>query len=312
MSKTTVKKKHGAAVQTTGHAWDGDLQEYNNPIPTWWVWSFYATCVFAVVYWILYPAWPIGTSYTKGLFNDISYEVNGQTKTSHWNTRALLLDDLQHGEESLKQKKYVQELIDSSYDEILSDPAKLDFLQAYGKTLFGDNCAACHGQGAAGLVGYFPNLIDDDWLWGGKIANIETTIRHGRQGYMPAFAQTFNAQQSEAVAEYVLSLSGHKGGDADKVLEGQRIFQGQEGGCYYCHTAKGTGLVSQGSANLTDSIWTIANVSAQSSYEDNREAVENVILHGVNRQMPAWQGRLSEAQIKLLTVYVKSLGSSSK
>ncbi len=306
MSNAT-ESKHGA-VQTTGHAWDGDLQEYNNPLPRWWVWTFYATIVFAVLYWILFPAWPLGTSYTKGLFNTITYtNEKGEEVTTHWNMRSLLLNEMQTGEGALKQKQYLQEIIASSYDDILSDPDKLAFTRSYAKGLFGDNCAACHGSGAGGVMGLFPNLVDDAWLWGGSTEEIEQTIRVGRLGFMPAYAETFSDEQVDAVAEYVLSLSGIAG-DKEKALMGQKIFQGEQGGCYYCHTAKGTGLSSQGAANLTDSIWTVSNVPGVESYEAKKAAVKNVILNGIQREMPGWEGRLSDGEIKLLTAYIHSLG----
>ncbi len=312
MSNASDSKKHGHAVQTTGHAWDGDLQEYNNPLPTWWIWSFYATVVFAVVYWILFPAWPLGTSFTKGMFNEISYEVGGQTKTSHWNTRALLLNDMQFGEGAVKQQKYLKEILASSYDQILSDADKLAFTRSYAKGLFGDNCAACHGSGANGVVGLFPNLVDDAWLWGGSTADIENTIRNGHIGFMPAFAETFDEAQLDALAEYVLSLSEKQPEQAKdfsqaKVAEGQRIFQGQEGGCYYCHGTQATGLKSQGAANLTDSIWTVADVPGAASVGAKKAAIKSVIHNGIKREMPAWLGRLSDGEIKLLTAYVYSL-----
>ena len=300
--------KQTGAVQTTGHAWDGDLQEYNNPLPRWWVWTFYATFVFAIVYWIMFPAWPIGTSYTKGVGNTITYtsEATGEEVTTHWNMRSLLANDMQTSEGAVKQQQYLQEIIAASYDEILSDPDKSAFMRSYAKGLFGDNCAACHGSGAQGVIGLFPNLADDAWLWGGSTAKIEETLRLGRMGFMPAFHETFNDTQLDAVATYVLSLSGHEG-EAEKVAMGQKIFQGEEGGCYYCHTSKGTGLESVGAANLTDTIWTVANVPGAETYEGKLEAVKGVIANGISRHMPAWEGRLKDGEIKLLTAYVYSL-----
>lgn len=305
---TATEKQHGA-VQTTGHAWDGDLQEYNNPLPRWWLWTFYATIVFAIVYWILYPAWPIGKTYTKGLFNTITFQDSqGQEVTTHWNMRARFMHEMQSSEGAVKQREFLQQVSAASYDEILSDPEKFAFVRSYAKGLFGDNCAACHGSGGAGVMGLFPNLVDDAWLWGGSTAAIETTIRQGRNGYMPAFAATFDEGQLEAVAEYVLSLSGTQGGDPQKVAMGERIFNGQEGGCYYCHTHQGTGLVSQGAANLTDSVWTVADVPGAQGYEAKKRAIMEVVANGIQRTMPAWEGRLSDGEIKLLTAYVYSLG----
>jgi cytochrome c oxidase cbb3-type subunit 3 len=301
------QQTHGNAVQTTGHAWDGDLQEFNNPLPTWWLWTFYATIVFALVYWVLYPTWPVGTSFTKGI-NTITFEENGKEVTTHWNTRALLIKDMQSGEESLKQHAFLQKVEAASYEQIQNDPEMMAFVNSTAKGLFGDNCAACHGKGGApAMIGQYPNLSDDSWLWGGDINAIQTTITKGRHGFMPSFSQTFDEAQLDDVASYVLSLSGHQM-DPAKAAAGEKIFQGATGGCYYCHTKAATGMKAMGSANLTDAIWTVADVPGAATPEAKLAAVRNVIKHGVQRSMPTWEGRLTPAQIKLLTVYVHSLG----
>lgn len=302
-----AKTKQQGAVQTTGHAWDGDIQEFNNPLPRWWLWGFYATVVFSIVYWIIFPAWPVGKGYTTGLFNTITFKVGDQEQTTHWNTRALLAKDMQEGEEALRTQEYMEKVAAADYQQILADPDMMAFVRSVTKGLFGDNCAACHGAGGAGVVGLFPNLADDDWLWGGSVEEIQATLTHGRVGYMPAFARTFSDEQLDDVANFVLSLSGHDV-PADKVNRGKQLFTGEAGGCYYCHTAEGTGLKSQGAANLTDNIWTIADVQGQPELDGKLNAVKNVIRNGANRTMPAWQGRLSDTQIKLLTVYVHELG----
>lgn len=299
--------KQQGAVQTTGHSWDGDLQEFNNPLPTWWLWGFYLTVIFAVIYWFIYPAWPVGDSYTKGLGNTITYTVNGEEHTTHWNTRALLMKEMQSGEQAQKMQAYMDKVAAASYDDILSDEDMLAFTRAVAKGLFGDNCAACHGSGGSGVVGLFPNLVDDSWLWGGSVEQIHQTITQGRHGFMPAFGESLNDTQIEAVASYVLSLSGHDV-DADKAQRGMQIFNGKEGGCFYCHTKKGTGLKSQGSANLTDSIWTVAKVPSHDTLDGKLKAVGKVVKNGIQRQMPAWGDRLNDNEIKLLTVYVHELG----
>ena len=295
------------SVQTTGHAWDGDLQEFNNPLPRWWLWGFYATVIFAVVYWFFYPAWPVGDSYTKGGLNSITYKVGDKEVTTHWNTRALLMKDLQQGEEAVKQRKYMQKLVNASYADIVADPKMMQFTRAVGRTLFVDNCAACHGMGGAGVVGLFPNLVDDDWLWGGSLENVHKTITDGRNGFMPPFKNTFSQEQLDDVVEYVLSLSGHTV-DSEMAKKGDALFNGETGGCYYCHTHEATGMASVGSANLTDSIWTIAKVPSQKTIEAKRAVIREVVRNGVKRQMPAWKSRLSAAEIKVLTIYVHELG----
>ncbi len=298
--------KPSGAVQTTGHAWDGDLQEFNNPLPRWWVWAFYATVVFAVVYWILYPAWPIGRSYTKGVMNNITFKEGDKEVTMHWNTRALLWRDMQTGPEAVKQRRYMDQVANADYQQIVSDPKMMGFVQSVGKVLFADNCAACHGSGGQGKIGLFPNLSDDAWLWGGSLEDIHATISQGRHGYMPSFRATFSAAQVEQVSDYVLSLSGHQV-DPASAAAGKAMFNGQGGGCYYCHGENGKGMKSQGSANLTDSIWTIADVPGQGTLTGKRDVVAQVILNGVHRQMPNWNGRLSATEIKLLTVYVHNV-----
>lgn len=306
MSKPTPKKQ---SAQTTGHAWDGDIQEYNNPVPTWWIWAFYATVVFALVYWLLYPAWPVGKSYTTGMMNDITF-VNdkGEKVTTHWNTRSLYLSKQQTDPKAVRQKEYFQEVANTSYEDILKDPDKMAFMRSTSKVLFADNCAGCHGSGGSGVVGFYPNLADDDWLWGGSIHDIQQSIELGRYGYMPKFEKTFSAHELDAVAQYVLSLSGIEGGDAAAITAGQGLFQGQGGGCYYCHSADATGLKSQGAANLTDKIWTIVDVSAEHEYQGKLSLVKNVIRNGVERKMPAWNGRLTDEQNKMLTVFIHQLG----
>ncbi len=302
------KARSQGAVQTTGHAWDGDIQEFNNPLPTWWLWAFYATVVFALIYWVLYPAWPVGGSFTKGLFNDITFvDSDGSVKTTHWNTRALLIRDLKEGEEARLSAEYMSKVADASYAQILADPEMMAYTRSVAKGLFGDNCAACHGSGGQGVIGLFPNLADDAWLWGGSIDQIHKTIAEGRYGFMPAFRDTFNDKQLRDVASYVLSLSGNKVDNAARA-RGEKIFQTQEGGCHYCHTPAGTGLKSQGAADLTDQIWTIADVNGTDDPAVKLERVEKVISGGVQRQMPHWSERLTPAQIKLLTVYVHELG----
>ena len=297
----------GKAVQTTGHAWDGDLQEFNNPLPRWWLWSFYATVVFALIYWIWYPAWPVADTFTKGIAN-VTFERNGEQVTTHWNTRAKLAEELQTGTQTLKQQAYLEKVAATSYDDIVNDPDMMAFTRSMAKVLFADNCAACHGTGGTpALIGQYPNLRDDAWLWGPDFAQIEQTIREGRNGFMPAFDTALDDTQIEQLAHHVLGLSGH-GVDSAKAEAGRVIFQGHDGGCYYCHTESGTGMYSQGAANLTDAVWTVADVPGASDDESRLAAVKQVIRNGIQRHMPAWQERLSDAEIKLLTVYVQSLG----
>jgi len=309
MADQSPDKAHDKAVQTTGHAWDGDLQEFNNPLPSWWLWSFYATVVFAVIYWILYPAWPVGTSYTKGVATTTFQDKAGNEVTMGWNTRAEFIKDMQSGDAAVKQAAYLEKVNAASYEEIAKDPEMTAFTQSLAKVLFADNCAACHGTGGTpALVGQYPNLRDDAWLWGGSVEQIQHTIVHGRQGYMPPFGEVLSEEQIDQLAHYVLSLSNHQNVEVAKMDAGRALFQGQEGGCHYCHTESGKGMYSQGAANLTDAVWTVADVNGAADLQSKLKAVRNVISNGIARHMPAWQGRLSESEIKLLTVYVHGLG----
>jgi len=302
-----AEQHHGKAVQTTGHAWDGDLQEFNNPLPRWWLWAFYATFIFAVLYWIWYPAWPVADSVTKGMAT-VTYERNGAQVTTHWNTRAELIQEMQTGSETLKRQAYLEKVAQASYEEITADPEMMAFTRSMAKVLFADNCAACHGLGGSPTqVGLYPNLRDDAWLWGGSIAQIEETIHDGRRGFMPAFGEVLGDEQIEQLAHHVLSLSGHQV-DAAKAEAGRAIFEGKAGGCHYCHTVSGEGLHSQGAANLTDAIWTVVDVPGAADDAARIDAVEKVIHDGIQRHMPAWGDRLDDTEIKLLTVYVQSLG----
>ena len=196
-----AKTKTQGAVQTTGHAWDGDLQEFNNPLPTWWLWSFYATVLFAIIYWVLFPAWPVATSFTKGVMNSITFvDGEGNEKTTHWNTRSLLMKDLQEGKHAKLSQEFMHKVANTDYAEILTDAEMMAFTRSMAKGIFGDNCAPCHGAGGAGVIGLFPNLADDDWLWGGTVEDIEKTLNDGQIGFMPAFREAFSAEQLDDVA----------------------------------------------------------------------------------------------------------------
>ena len=180
---------------------------------------------------------------------------------------------------------------------------------AKGEQKFAMLCVACHGADGKGNTAMgAPDLTNDIWLYGGSLRAIKESLIKGRNGYMPAFGSTLSAEQLDQVASYVLSLSMDEGLDAQKVAAGKEIFNGQAGGCHYCHTKEATGLESQGAANLTDAIWTVANVPGAADAEGRLDAVRYVIKNGIQRHMPAWADRLDDVQIKLLTVYVQSLG----
>ncbi len=308
MNEATTKQQRSNAVQTTGHAWDGDLQEFNNALPRWWLWAFYGTVVFAVIYWLIYPSWPWGNTWLPGL-STVTYTVDGEERKSQWNTRAMLLKDLEDSGAAVRQREFMSKVAAVSFSEIRNDPEMLAFTRSVGKGLFGDNCAACHGRGGQGVTGLYPNLADDAWLWGGTMEKIQETLIQGRNGFMPPFRETFSPEQLDEVAEYVLTLSG-EAPSSEAAERGRELFQGFGGGCYYCHGKDAKGLQSQGAANLTDKIWTIANVPGQQTLEDKKAVLKEFIANGVQnrRIMPAWRDRLTSTEIKLLAVYVHQLG----
>ncbi|MHB0986528.1 MAG: cytochrome-c oxidase, cbb3-type subunit III [Sulfuricella sp.] len=298
-------------VQTTGHVWDGDLQEYNNPLPNWWLWGFYLTIFFSVAYWLAYPAWPVGKGFTTGMATITYKNDKGVEKTTHWNTRALLMKDLQDAREF--QKKYFDRVAAMPYDQIAKDPEMLNFVASAGKVLFADNCAACHMSGGQGKRGFAPSLVDDDWIYGGTYDKIQETITNGRHGIMPVKGgANLNEVEIDNLANYVLSLSGESM-DAAKVKAGDELFHGKAA-CFSCHGADGKGNKDIGAANLTDKIWLWADVPGAGSADKQVDAVKAVIAGGLNKGvMPAWSGRLKADQIKLLTTYVHDvLGGGSK
>ena len=318
IDKTQNPQQKTDAVQTTGHAWDGDLQEYNNPLPRWWLWCFYGTVVFSILYWFIYPSWPVGDTWIKG-FGTVTYTVTDRAtgaeeeRKDRWNTRYLLVEEMNRVANDPRRREMLDQVQAASYEQIVADPRMMEFVRSVGRGLFGDNCAACHGRGGQGVVGLYPNLTDDDWLWGGGMERIHETLVLGRNGFMPAFGQVLTPTQLDEVAEHVLTLSG-EAPPSEASARVQEIFQGRIGGCYHCHGAEGTGLPSQGAPNLTNKIWNIVDVPGQSTLQDKKTAVSAFVAQGVNnvRVMPGWKDRLSPVDIKLLAVYVHQLGGSTQ
>lgn len=298
------EQSHG--VQTTGHVWDDTLEEYNNPLPNWWIYGLYVTVVFALVYWVIYPSWPVGTGHMAGV-NTISYvNAQGEEESWHWNTRAKLLKEMQDA--ATAQKPFYDKIAAMPYEQVTKDPELNSFVLSAGKVLFSDNCAACHQAGGQGKVGFYPNLTDDDWKYGGTFEEIHQTLVGGRRGYMPKFSEVLEPDQIDALAHYVLSLSGHAV-DKTKAAEGNALFHGQAGACYYCHGDNAKGRKDFGAPNLTDKIWQWANVQGTEDMPGKITEVRNAISGGFNKGvMPAWETRLKPEQIKLLTVYVHALG----
>jgi len=273
---------------TTGHEWDG-IKELNTPLPRWWILTFYATILWAIGYWVVYPAWPLVTGYTTGLL--------------HYSTRASVADELANLETLRGEKMKV--LGTTSLADIEKDPALLSLARARGKTVFGDNCAPCHGSGGAGAKGY-PNLNDDDWLWGGSLDQIMQTIQFGaRSGHakahesqMLAFGRDGILKTGEivTVANYVRSLSGLSTAPGFNAAAGKKIFAEN---CVSCHGDDGKGNPDVGAPDLTDKIWL---------YGSDEATLVETITNGRAGVMPAWSGRLDPVTIKALAVYVHSLG----
>lgn len=299
-------KLQSHTVQTTGHAWDGDLQEYNNPLPTWWVYAFYLTVAFALIYWIIYPSWPVGQGFFSGVSNVTYVNNSGETVTRNWNTRAVYMADM--NEADATQKQYFDKVAQQSYQTIANDPQLNGFILSAGKALFAENCAACHQAGGQGVPSFFPNLTDDDWLYGGDYNTIHATLVGGRRGYMPAFGEVLNVSQIDQLAHYVASLSGLQH-DAATAQAGNALFHSEAAACFYCHGTDGKGRKDIGAPNLTDKIWLWASVPAAQKGSDKVAAIRSVIQQGVTKGvMPAWGDRLTPEQIKVLTVYVHELG----
>jgi cytochrome c oxidase cbb3-type subunit 3 len=272
--------------------WDG-IRELDTPLPRWWLWVFYATIVWAIGYWVVYPSWPLVSSYTRGVFN--------------WQSREAVVGDLA----ALKAQRgpLMDKLAASSLGDILADPQMLDFARAQGRVAFRENCAACHGAGGGGAKGY-PNLNDDDWLWGGRLDDIALTLRHGirstdgktRSGSMPAFGREGMLKRAEidVVADYVRSLSGLPVAAGADLAAGRKVFADD---CATCHGVAAKGNREMGAPNLTDAIWL---------YGSDKATIVDGLVNGRGGVMPAWAGRLDETTIKALAVFVHTLGGGER
>jgi cytochrome c oxidase cbb3-type subunit 3 len=282
-----AQDKSQGGPATTGHEWDG-IREYDNPLPRWWLWVFYACILWSIGYWIVMPAWPLISSHTKGVLG--------------YSQRAVVERQIERNRQA--QSVYVERIRTSSLADIRKDPELLSFATAGGRSAFVVNCSQCHGSGAQGATGY-PNLNDDSWLWGGKLEDISYTIAHGirnggdgaRDSAMPAFGRDEILDQGQVadLVEYVVSLSGGSA-TAAAAERGAALFKEQ---CVACHGEDGKGKQEVGAPNLTDTIWLFGG---------DRASIRETI-HGSRRGvMPAWKDRLSPETIKQLTVFVHSLG----
>jgi cytochrome c oxidase cbb3-type subunit III len=277
-----------SGTSTTGHQWDG-IKELNTPLPRWWVYTFYLTIIWAIGYWVVYPAWPLLTSNTRGVLN--------------YSSRADVAVELANLEKIRGEK--MTALATASLADIEKDPALLALARARGKTVFGDNCAPCHGSGAAGAKGY-PNLNDDEWLWGGSLDQIMQTIQFGvrsghpktHEGQMLAFGKdgVLKPDQIVNVANYVRSLSGLPTQAGYDAAASKKVFAEN---CAACHGDNAKGNQELGAPDLTDKIWL---------YGSDEATLIETITNGRSGVMPAWEGRLDPVTLKAMAVYVHSLG----
>lgn len=277
-------------IPTTGHEWDG-IREYDNPMPRWWVWVFYACIVWGIGYSIAYPAWPLIKGATPGLLGA--------------STRADVAAEIQRFDEANATIK--QQLIDAPLTEVSANPELMAFAERAGAAVFRTNCAQCHGSGAAGVEGKgYPNLLDDDWLWGGDIENIHLTIAHGirnttdpdaRYSEMPRFGADglLEPAQISEVVEYVLKMSGQEH-DATLAAAGETVYLDN---CAACHMDDGSGDINQGAPKLSDAIWL---------YGGSREAISYTVTNSRYGVMPDWNDRLTEDEIRAVALYVHSRG----
>lgn len=272
---------------TVGHEWDG-IEELDTPMPRWWVWIFIATVVFSIGYVVVYPAIPLASRATAGTFG--------------WSSRADLAADMRT--QDGQRAALLAGLADLPIERLPENPAMLQAAVAGGRAAFKVNCVQCHGSGAAGSPGY-PNLNDDDWLWGGDLKSIEVTLKHGirhpgddqtRFSQMPPFGSTLQPGQVNSVASHVLSLSGK----APANPAGAALFAAN---CASCHGPDGRGGRAFGAPNLADAIWL---------YGGDRAAVVRQMNAPRGGVMPAWLGRLDPVTIKLLAAYIHSLGGGEQ
>lgn len=298
-------------VTTTGHLWDDDLGDFTNQPPKWWMLGLTASALWVVIYWIMYPAIPfaINGTYFKGV---------GLPGSGQWTAIKELAED--QAVLDAVRKPYEDKLKTMTPAAILADEELSKYVERSGKVLFSDNCGACHGQNGVGTeqVGakfavreqglMAPRLNDDDWLYGGKIDDIHTTISGGRQGMMVAHKDSLSAPQIDAVAKYVLALSEGRG---DSEAAGKKVFM--ESDCTACHGADAKGIPAMGSANLTDKVW---------RFDGSLEGIKQTITYGVNSGdanarvaiMPNFTaaGKLSAVEMKKLAVYVYKFGGGQK
>jgi cytochrome c oxidase cbb3-type subunit 3 len=282
------KRRHDeeTGIDTTGHSWDG-IEELNTPLPRWWLWTLYLCIIWAIGYSIAYPAWPMISKASAGVMG--------------WSTRANVAADIKAHEG--KNAELVTAVLEADISALAETTDLGRYAVARGGSVFRAQCSQCHGSGAAGAKGY-PNLLDDDWLWGGDMAAITHTVRHGvrnttdddaRYSEMPAFGEILAKEEIDAVIEHVLSLSSTEF-DASLAETGAVVF---EDNCSACHGEIGLGDVEMGAPNLADAIWL---------YGGDRDSLHDTVTYSRYGVMPAWGQRLSEEDVRSVSAYVHALG----
>jgi cytochrome c oxidase cbb3-type subunit 3 len=277
---------------TTGHEWDG-IRELNTPLPRWWLWLLYLTIIWAIGYWVVYPAWPLVSSFTTGI--------------SGWSSRIAVATDL--NELKALRAPMNTKLAATSLGNIKTDQTLADFAYAQGRAAFRENCGPCHGAGGGGAKGY-PNLNDNDWLWGGTLEQIQQTVEFGirsghakaRESQMPAFGRDGMLKSNEivAVASYVRSIASLPTRAGTDLAAGKKLFADN---CALCHGPEGKGNRELGAPDLTDGIWL---------FGPDEATIIDIITNSRSGVMPAWAGRLDPVTIKALAYYVHSLGGGEK
>jgi len=265
------KKPAGEEKETTGHIWDEDLKELNNPLPGWWLNLFYITLVFGLVYVILYPG--------LGIFNGIL----------DWSQTKQYEQEMKKASE--KYDPIFEQYANTPIKELANNPEAIEV----GESLYSAYCTTCHGSDARGARGY-PNLRDDNWQWGGEPQQIKTSILKGRQAAMPAWEGVIKKEDLSDVTEYVISMSGRIH-DSKSAANGKKIYNQY---CAACHGAEGKGNVAMGATNLTDDIWL---------YGGSKKRIMESLLKGRQGVMPAHEEFLGEAKVHVLTAYIYSLSN---
>lgn len=274
---------------TTGHVWDG-IEEFDNPMPRWWLWTFYLTIAWGVLYTIAFPAWPLISSATAGLLG--------------YSTRAEVAQDIAAVQEA--NEAINMQLASAELTTVPADADLNNYAVSAGAAVFRTWCSQCHGSGAAGVqASGYPNLLDDDWLWGGTVEAIHATVAHGirneddpdaRYSEMPAYGDIFEAEEIDQVVNYVMTLSGGTPVDASKVEAGSTLFYDN---CSACHGEEGLGDPDLGAPNLADAIWL---------YGGDYDTLVETVTYSRYGVMPSWTQRLSEAEIRAVALYVHQLG----